>query len=209
MEANDASPASRCRACGAHQPARTGQEGPAANRYCAVCATPESDDDLLDRLQGEQQTAGRLYGNRLVSPTPEIVAFMAGWDVSGKGAADQSLVPFDLWVNRAHAVMLVRCNILTPSQGRAILDGLAEIERLYGLGQFTVKPALEDVHTSIETYLTSDLGIDAALSPAHGAQPQRPGRYGHAAVDAGAGSQPGMAEPGLHERAVDGGAPAP
>ena len=164
MEANDASPASRCRACGAHEPAGARQEGPAANRYCAVCATPESDDDLLDRLQGEQQTAGRLYGNRLVSPTPEIVAFMAGWDVAGKGAADQSLVPFDLWVNRAHAVMLVRCSILTPAQGRAILDGLAEIERLYGLGQFTVKPALEDVHTSIETCLTSDLGIDAALS---------------------------------------------
>ena len=164
MEANDPSPASRCRACGAHQPAGAQQEGPAAYRYCAVCATPESDDDLLDRLQGEQQTAGRLYGNRLVSPTPEIVAFMAGWDVTGKGAADQSLVPSDLWVNRAHAVMLVRCSILTPAQGRAILGGLAEIERLYGLGQFTVKPALEDVHTSIETCLTSDLGIDAALS---------------------------------------------
>ena len=164
MEANDASPASRCGACGAHQPAGAQQEGPAAYRCCPVCATPESDDDLLDRLQGQQQTAGRLYGNRLVSPTPEIVAFMAGWDVTGKGAADQSLVPFDLWVNRAHAVMLVTCSILTPAQGQAILDGLAEIERLHGLGQFTVKPALEDVHTSIETCLSSDLGIDAALS---------------------------------------------
>ena len=129
-----------------------------------MCATPECDDGVLDRLQGEQQAAGRLYGNRLVSPTPEIVAFMAGWDVAGKGAADQNLVPFDLWVNRAHAHMLVRCSILTPAQGRAILDGLAEIERLYNLGQFVVKPSLEDVHTSIETYLSRDLGIDAALS---------------------------------------------
>ena len=164
MEANGASPASRCRACGAHQPAATPQERPTADRYCAACATPERDDDLLDRLQGQQQAAGRLYGNRLVSPTPEIVAFMAGWDVAGKGAADQGLVPFDLWVNRAHALMLVRCSILTPAQGRAILDGLAKIERLYNLGRFTVKPALEDVHTSIETYLSGDLGIDAALS---------------------------------------------
>ena len=164
MEANGASPASRCRACGAHRPAATPQERPTADRYCAVCATPECDDDLLDRLQGQQKAAGRLYGNRLVSPTPEIVAFMAGWDVAGKGAADQGLVPFDLWVNRAHALMLVRCSILTPAQGRAILDGLAKIERLYNLGRFTVKPALEDVHTSIETYLSGDLGIDAALS---------------------------------------------
>lgn len=140
------------------------RDRPAADRYCAVCATPECDDDELDRQQGRQQAAGRLYGNRLVSPTPEIVAFMAGWDVAGKGAADQSLVPFDLWVNRAHAYMLARCSILTPAQGRAILDGLAEIERLYWRGQFAVKPALEDVHTSIETYLSSDLAIDAALS---------------------------------------------
>ena len=164
MEAHDESPASRCRACGASQPAGVLRERPAAGRFCAVCATPECDDDQLDRLQSEQQSAGRLYGNRLVSPTPEIVAFMAGWDVAGKGAADQSLVPYDLWVNRAHAHMLVRCSILTPAQGRAILDGLDEIERLYGLGQFAVKPALEDVHTSIETYLSRDLGIDAALS---------------------------------------------
>ena len=89
---------------------------------------------------------------------------MAGWDVAGKGAADQSLVPFDLWVNRAHAHMLVRCSILTAEQGRAILDGLAEIERQYRLGQFVVQPALEDVHTNIETYLSGNLGIDAALS---------------------------------------------
>ena len=89
---------------------------------------------------------------------------MAGWDVAGKGAADQSLVPFDLWVNRAHAHMLVSCSILTADQGRAILDGLAEIERLYRLGQFVVQPALEDVHTNIETYLSGNLGIDAALS---------------------------------------------
>ena len=164
MKAGDASPVSRCRACGASQPAWKLRDRPAADRYCAVCATPECDDDQLDRLQGGQQSAGRLYGSRLVSPTPEIVAFMAGWDVAGKGAADQSLVPFDLWVNRAHAHMLVRCSILTPAQGRAILDGLNEIERLYDIGQFAVKPSLEDVHTSIETYLSRDLGIDAALS---------------------------------------------
>ena len=106
-------------------PSGAGEEGSAAHRYCPVCSTPECDDDALDRLQSQQhQDAKRLYGNRLVSPTPEVVAFMAGWDVAGKGAADQSLVPFDLWVNRAHAHMLVCCAILTPDQGRGILDGL-------------------------------------------------------------------------------------
>jgi argininosuccinate lyase len=165
VEAIDANPAWRCQACGAKRPAGGQQEPSAADRYCAVCGTPEYDDDTLDRLQGQQhQDTKRLYSNRLVSPTPEVVAFMAGWDVAGKGAADQNLVPFDLWVNRAHAHMLVRCSILTAEQGRAILDGLAEIERQYHLGQFVVKPTLEDVHTNIETYLSGNLGINAALS---------------------------------------------
>lgn len=165
MEAIDANPAWRCRACGAALPCGAGEEGPAAHRYCPVCSTPKNDDDTLDRLQSQQhQDTRRLYGNRLVSPTPEIVAFMAGWDVAGKGAADQSLVPFDLWVNRAHAHMLVKCAILTAEQGRAILAGLADIERQYHLGHFVVQPALEDVHTNIETCLSDDLGIEAALS---------------------------------------------
>ena len=165
MEATDTNPAWRCQACGAAQPAGMRGEGPAADRYCAVCTTPECDDEALDRLQGQQhQDAKRLYGNRLVSPTPEVVAFMAGWDVASKGAADQSLVPFDLWVNRAHAHMLVNRSILTAEQGRAIVDGLAEIERQYHRGHFVVQPALEDVHTSIETCLSGNLGIEAALS---------------------------------------------
>jgi argininosuccinate lyase len=143
------------------------ENAPPMARYCGLCGTPACDDETLDRLQAEKavdQPAGRLYGTRLVSPTPEIVAFMAGWDVAVKGAADQSLVPFDLWVNRAHTHMLVAQGILTPEQGRAILTGLETVEQCYRAGQFAVRPALEDVHTSIETYLTDDLGLEAALA---------------------------------------------
>lgn len=112
------------------------------------------DDDTLDRLQSEQldQSPARLYGTSLVSPTPEVVAFMAGWDVATKGAADQALVPFDLWVNRAHTRMLMAQAILTPAQGQAILGGLDELEQRYRAGQFVVRPALEDVHTNIENF---------------------------------------------------------
>lgn len=134
-------------------------------RYCGLCGTPACTDDELDRLQGSvlDARAGRLYGASLVSPTPEVVAFMAGWDVASKGAADQSLVPFDIWVNRAHTRMLVAQSIITPEQGQAILDGLVEIERRYHAGQFVLQPALEDVHTNIEKCLTDELGIAAGL----------------------------------------------
>jgi argininosuccinate lyase len=168
-----------CRACGEPQPTVTwrGQttggslldaweQATPADRYCGVCHTPACDDDELDRLQSRtlDTQARRLYGTSLVSPTPEILAFMAGWDVASKGAADQSLVPFDLWVNRAHTHMLVAQRILTPAQGEAILHGLAEVERRDRAGQFVLQPALEDVHTNIEKFLIDELGITAGLA---------------------------------------------
>ena len=165
-----------CRVCGELQPAGTWgsafpgllplvawDQAPPEQRYCGVCNTPACDDDALDRLQSQQldQSPGRLYGTSLVSPTPEVVAFMAGWDVATKGAADQALVPLDLWVNRAHTRMLVAQAILTPAQGQAILRGLDELEQRYRVGQFVIRPALEDVHTNIEKFLTDDLGLEA------------------------------------------------
>jgi argininosuccinate lyase len=174
-------PARTCRLCGAPQPTDdwrppaavdTGspleawQKAPQLDRYCGLCGTPACGEDLLDHLQqeGVNQGEARLYGASLVSPTPEVVAFMAGWDVAAKGAADQSLIPFDIWLNRAHTRMLVAQSILTPTQGEAIFSGLDEIERRYQLGQFVLNPALEDVHTNIETYLTNTLGIEAGLA---------------------------------------------
>src|SRR5919108_6140795 len=168
-----------CRICGEPQPAGAWgsafpglpplvawEQAPPEQRYCGVCGTPVCDDDTLDRLQSQQfdTSTARLYGTSLVSPTPEVVAFMAGWDVATKGAADQALVPFDLWVNRAHTRMLVAQAILTPAQGQAILRGLDELEQRYRAGQFVVRAALEDVHTNLEKCLTDELGIEAGLA---------------------------------------------
>lgn len=172
-------PLSVCSLCGELQPAglwrsessdRPGfdawNQALPEQRYCGVCGTPACDDDTLDRLQASPlaSTTQRLYGNHLVSPTPEVVAFMAGWDVTSKGAADQSLVPFDLWVNRAHTRMLVAQSILTREQGHDILRGLDIVEQRYHEGQFHVRPSLEDVHTNIEKFLTDELDIAAALA---------------------------------------------
>ena len=170
-----------CRLCGASQPTDDWRPPAAATadarldawreaspmaRYCGLCGMPACDDERLNHLQreGEGAEAARLYGASLVSPTPEVVAFMAGWDVAAKGAADQSLIPFDIWLNRAHTRMLVAQLILTPPQGEAIFGGLDEIERLYRASRFTLDPALEDVHTNIEKYLTDTLGIEAGLA---------------------------------------------
>jgi argininosuccinate lyase len=168
-----------CRVCGEPQPTGTWRgttaapslldawaQSTALARYCGVCATPACDDNELDRLQSHAlgDPAERLYGTGLVSPTPEVVAFMAGWDVASRGAADQSLVPFDLWVSRAHTRMLVAQSILSRAQGQAILQGLEAIECRHQAGQFLLRPALEDVHTNIEKCLTDELGISAALA---------------------------------------------
>jgi argininosuccinate lyase len=168
-----------CRLCGEPQPTENWRrptadqtsvhdwaQAPPDERYCGLCGTPACDDATLDRLQSQNTGghAGRLYGASLVSPTPEVVAFMAGWDVAAKGAADQSLVLFDVWVNRAHTQMLVATSILTRAQGQRILTGLEEVERRHRAGQFRLRPSLEDVHTNIEKYLTDELGIEAGLA---------------------------------------------
>lgn len=175
------SPPPPCRLCGAPQPTDhwqppaavetdsrlyAWQQAPQIDRYCGLCGTPACGEEVLDHLQqeGVDQAEGRLYGASLVSPTPEVVAFMAGWDVAPKGSADQSLIPFDIWLNRAHTRMLVAQSILTAEQGDAILSGLSEIERRDQLGEFVLNPALEDVHTNIEKYLTHTLGIEAGLA---------------------------------------------
>ena len=168
-----------CRLCGERQPAgiwgytivgktrqEAWQEATPIEQYCGICGTPACDDHTLDQLQGEasKPQTRRLYGASLVSPTPEVVAFMAGWDVTAKAAADASLIPFDLWVNRAHTRMLVAQSILSSQQGCDILNGLAKIEKRFHAGHFALRPDLEDVHTNIEKYLTDDLGIKAGLA---------------------------------------------
>jgi argininosuccinate lyase len=104
----------------------------------------------------------KLWGARFEElPPAEMVDFLSGRDVKGIPPCDERLIPYDLWGNRAHVLMLCRQAILSKQDGRKILTGLREIETLYRKGKFGLDPSKEDVHSNIESYLIKRAGIDS------------------------------------------------
>jgi argininosuccinate lyase len=79
-----------------------------------------------------------------------VVAYGAGRDVVARPPGDAELIPYDLWVNRAHCRMLARRRIISTRPCAAILRALKKIEREWREGRFTLDPTLEDVHINIE-----------------------------------------------------------
>jgi argininosuccinate lyase len=101
----------------------------------------------------------RLWGGRVSEvPSETTLRFMSGRDVTPLAPADTHLIPDDLWASAAHVTMLARQGIIPSADARALLDGLAEIERHHQQGRFALDPAREDVHTNIEMTLVEICG---------------------------------------------------
>ena len=107
-------------------------------------------------------TGGPIWGAHLTeSPDELMLRFCAGRDVTPLPMADEALLPFDLWTNRAHAIMLERRGILEKSALRAILKALRSLESDWEAGRFKLDPALEDVHVNVERYVAGKAGAEA------------------------------------------------
>lgn len=103
----------------------------------------------------------RLWGGRFKEiPPKEIIDFLSGRDIKGIPPSDQRLIPYDLWGNIAHVLMLLKQRILSKNDTIKILKGFREIELLYKKGEFILDPLKEDVHTNIESFLIDRLGIE-------------------------------------------------
>ena len=103
----------------------------------------------------------RLWGGRFEElPSEETVDFLSGRDVKGISGVDERLIPYDLWGNRAHVLMLCHQGILSKQDGKKILKGLKEIETLHRKGKFGLDPSKEDVHSNIESFLIERVGIE-------------------------------------------------
>ena len=74
---------------------------------------------------------------------------------------DKRMALQDVWASRAHAAMLVACEILLPTDGQAIDRGLAQIAEEIETDCFPYDPALEDIHMNVEARLKTIIG-DAA-----------------------------------------------
>jgi len=104
-----------------------------------------------------------LWGSAFTQmPSEAMLAFTAGRDTAVLPMADTALLPYDLQVNTAHVVMLGKTGCIPASDAAKILSGLTALETLVHAGKFSLDPAKEDVHTNIEAWLTSALGIELA-----------------------------------------------
>lgn len=111
----------------------------------------------------KQKQTNRLWGAAFCqTPSQAVMAFTAGRDVVGVPPADVALLPYDVWVNKAHAIMLGKTGIIPKIDAAKIVHSLGELEKLVQKGKFILDPSKEDVHTNIESYLTSKLGIEVA-----------------------------------------------
>lgn len=112
-------------------------------------------------MKNKQTT--RLWGAAFeTQPSEAVIAFTAGRDVASKPAADAALLAYDLWVNKAHCVMLAKTGIIPAADAGKILTKLHDLENLVHKGKFHLDPAKEDVHTNVESWLTEKLDIDTA-----------------------------------------------
>ncbi len=88
------------------------------------------------------------------------LAYCSGRDVHSIPMADEELIPYDIWTNEAHCLMLYQCRILREDEVRILLHSLLEIQEKYLQDDFQLLPELEDVHTNIEHYLEQTAGAE-------------------------------------------------
>ncbi len=102
----------------------------------------------------------QVWGSHLDrTPAEQNVLFCAGRDVQPLPMADEILLPYDIWTNRAHVIMLYEQNIISAKSLSSILAGLNELENLVQAGKFKLDPQKEDVHINVESFITEKYGI--------------------------------------------------
>jgi argininosuccinate lyase len=104
----------------------------------------------------------QIWGSHLKNqPDEQNVLFCAGRDVQALPMADELLLPYDIWTNRAHCIMLERQGLIPTASLAKILTGLSQLEKLVETGEFSLDPAKEDVHINVEAFVTEKQGADA------------------------------------------------
>jgi len=105
----------------------------------------------------------KLWGHAFNStPDKKTLIFTSGRDVIGLPPSDAALIIYDVWVNKAHAVMMAKTGCIPLISARHILHGLTELESLVANGTFVLDEEKEDVHSNIESWLTNAIGIEHA-----------------------------------------------
>jgi argininosuccinate lyase len=110
----------------------------------------------------ERQTE-QVWGERMESePSMMNVYYCAGRDPFSRPPADELLIPYDIWLNKVHCLMLYNQKVIDIKTARAILTALNEIAKKYRNGEFKIDKEKEDVHISIEAKVAELAGEETA-----------------------------------------------
>lgn len=93
------------------------------------------------------------WGGRFAEGPKEAVA-----QYTDSQSYDRALYAQDIRASQAHARMLGRQGVITPSEAQLLVEGLDRVREEIRSGNFTWKPELEDVHMNIEARLTEIMG---------------------------------------------------
>ena len=96
-----------------------------------------------NKMWGGRFEAGPAAIMREITPSIDFDKRLAGEDLAG---------------SRAHCRMLATEGIISKDDGKAILDGLDQIEKEIAAGTFVCKRELEDIHLNIEARLAELIG---------------------------------------------------
>ena len=80
------------------------------------------------------------------------------YEAAQNSRLDERLVRQDVWGSLAHVAMLAKIGVLTESEHRTLKEALHHVLDMEATHDFTISPDDEDVHTSIENYLSTVAG---------------------------------------------------
>ena len=108
---------------------------------------------MPSKPDSKKSRSAKLWGGRFAESTAASVeAFSASIDY------DSRLYRYDIAGSRAHATMLADNELLSKDELKAIIDGLAAIEKEIDNNEFEFLQELEDVHMNIEKALADRIG---------------------------------------------------
>ncbi len=80
------------------------------------------------------------------------------FEAAQNSVLDARLIRHDVWGSLAHAAMLQHIGILNEEEHKSLHKALCTILELEAENAFTIQPSDEDVHTSVENYLSAQVG---------------------------------------------------
>jgi len=100
--------------------------------------------------------SNKLWGGRFAGGPAAIME-----RINASIGFDRKLYAQDIAASKAHCAMLAATGIISQADANAILAGLDQIRGEIEAGDFTIDPALEDIHMHVESRLARIIG-DAA-----------------------------------------------